>query len=391
VLPLRGCPRSVSVTYAKYEWDITLHVMLNSCALHALDLGWYSECVLGSVFVGAIFGGDFTGPSQGDQTESIPVERQVDLGACLRFPSYWPTKDGCEGLSKEKYMHEAELAWTTLVDLVDGCGVDCRHQRVAFSRQFGDPNLRWYGCQLTLHSMSRVVSDMQWVDEEVVSTMTGLVSYASIHARRTDGSCRFACVPCQVLTRERDSPVAGWLVCNTLKRLLPKVDSVFVPVSLGTHFTLIHCHVTGPRLMSYYDTLCFKTNEETVLATFRKNAKALVSVLFRHGLCTVFNDWQLEVVPHFPVVHLPPKWVEDPSKWPVDKNPLACPVQDDYYNCGPLVIAIVECLVSGKRPGAINDYKPHDNYRKHMVWMLMHWHVNGAWPGYVADWCKDLS
>jgi Ulp1 protease family, C-terminal catalytic domain len=352
--------------------------------------------VRGWVFVGASwFGGDFTGPSQSSQdgetnlvgtsqvsedgeTRSIPTDKDLTLGGCLAIPRLSPTVDGCEGLTKEQYKHQAQLAWKTLQGLTGRVAKESWPNRPVFAREFVGKNLRWYNCSLDLRNMAKVVSDDgSWLCDAVVSTFTALTSYASIHARCPDGPYKSVCVPCHVLKRERDD--LEKVTCRTLRHLLPTADYLFAPVPMPGHFTLIHCDLRAKprRLMYYYDTLLHERGKAVVSGALAENAAALVSVLDRHGLPTSLkDDWEQILVPHVPQV--------GGAK---ELDPPSCPRQVDGSSCGLFVMALVECLVSGRHPKVIANYEGMYNYRKHVVWMLMHWHVHGVWPGYVADWC----
>jgi hypothetical protein len=324
--------------------------------------GWWSECVC--VFVGGTCTGSSHTCRQYDHTE-----RTAPLGACRNIPCLTPTVTGCAGLTKEQYHAEVRLVWGELEGLLRAWPMG--EYRAVFARKFDDERLRWYNCFLTMNDLDTVVARRGEVCEAVVSCMAGLLSCATIHARRSDGSYKFACVPCKVLRRARDRVC---LDCETMTALLREADIVFAPVSLGSRFILIHCDKVKHTL-SCFDPCPIEDSEdaEKIWETFEANARALVFVFGCHGMATTFADWEMRLLPN--VV------VEDVVA------PLTCTRPHvDAHDSGMYVVATMECLVCGKDPSAIHTYMPMYNYRKHVMWLLMHWHLHGVWPGYVGEW-----
>jgi hypothetical protein len=324
------------------------------------------------MFVGGTRASDFHGSSHS--------ERSAPLGACRNIPCLTPTLAGCEGLTKERYQAEVQLVWGDLEGLLRDCptGDYC----AVFSRRFDDARLRWYNCFLTMNELGNVVTKRAQVGEAVVNCAVGLSSYASIHARRSDGSQKFACVPCSVLRRARDS--LSWN-CETLRALLPKADIVFAPVSLSGRFTLLRCDKVK-RILSYFDPSPIEDEEDAdnMWETFTSNARALLFALGCHGMPTTFAEWQMRLLPCYVEVS------EDAEAAVAPPN---CPLPATHDDSAMYVIATVERLVCGQHPIAIREdppgYPSMYNYRKHVMWLLMHWHLHGVWPGYVGDWCAD--
>jgi hypothetical protein len=298
--------------------------------------------------------------------------QRVEFESCRAFPAV----PASESVPLGRWREETSLIW---VDLQNAVEAQPNNTIVFKSAKEEDEHVSLY---LSLHSIQFVLRPGAWVDDLFVDQALRLVTNAHPRTRLEGGACKFACIPYFTLEMFRTQ---GQMNTSTaLSHDLRSARHVFCALHTPGHWSLVYVDLTGHK-MHLFDTLAHTVPSLlNSMRVFGEASLQVAAVLRHHGVDVANDDWSCGVVQTTCLKGV--RVVRRGPRMDVSKE-FTCPTQLDSYNCSMYVCAIAECLAWGKDPLLVSSMDM-DTYRKHLVWMMWHWHTHHMVPGWVSGFCK---